>query len=219
MIDAIVATARALACDAKLLIFYHLATEPELPSSEIARRARLTQDDASHHLAALAKLHLVRQRLSGARVYYSLASGAPPEAVAHAASLVRRACLEPAWAAAGWKARGILHLARTTVARLPPSNARALDVVFDAATAFTHSRRVMILRLLRDRGPTDASEFVPTLRMSPQARLRHLEKLERRGYVLELASARWALSARPRSRFHRELLDHVLPCADPPDDR
>jgi len=216
MIEAIVASSRAIACDAKLLIFYHLTKQPELPSSQIARRARLTQDDASHHLAELAKLGLVRRRRAGTWVHYSLGLDAPPSTLAGAAGLVRRACLEPSWATAGWKERRTLHLAPTTIAKLPSAQARALDVVFDAATAFTHGRRVMIVRWLRANGPTDAAAIVSSLRMSLQARQRHLEKLERRGYVVEVAPARWALAPHTKSRFHGEFLDALLTWAGPP---
>lgn len=216
MIEAIVATCRAIASDPRMLIFFHLAKQPELPSSEIARRARLTQDDASHHLAELAKLRLVQRRRSGTWVHYSLGPDASSSGPAGVGSLVRRACLEPRWATAGWKERRTLHLSPTTAARLPAPTARALDVAFDAATAFTHGRRVMILRLLRSNGATDAAAIVSSLRMSPQARQRHLEKLEHRGYVVELAPAKWALSPRAKSRFHAEMLDAVLTWAGPP---
>jgi len=209
MLEAIVTTCRSLACDAKLVILHRLSAHAELPSSEISERAMLTQDDTSHHLAQLAAQHLLARRRSGARVFYRLNAegpGAGPEGIVR---LVRRACQDVKWATTGWGEKALVHLSAPAVAKLPVGVARALDAVFDAATAFTHARRLMILRFLAENGPARAALVVTALRMSPQARERHLDKLERRGYVCQPGRGTWALCTRQKTPFHRALLAQI----------
>ena len=209
MFEAIVATCRSLACDARLAILYQLTLHPELPSLELAERAALTFDDASHHLAQLAAHGLLERRRSGARVFYLLGASEPSGGPAAIAGLVRRACHGVKWATTGWREKALVHVSAPAVVRLPAGVAKALDVVFDAATAFTHARRLMILRFLTEHGPARGPALTTALKMSRPARERHLDKLERRGYVHCLGRGTWALSTRQKTRFHAALLREV----------
>jgi len=58
------------------------------------------------------------------------------------------------------------------------------EELFAAFTAFTHPRRLGILRHLDARGETEAEVLSEALSMSPAATTRHLSKLSRRGLVV-----------------------------------
>jgi len=207
--ETIAATCRAVASDARLLILRVLSQEGELASKEIGERVGLKPDRASRHLGRLMTAALLRPRRAGAYVYYHLSQGPAQQLGPAVARLVRRACREPRWALRGWRERGVLHLASETADRLPPDAARALDVVFDAATAFGNVRRVLLLRLLLRRGPCDEEAIRGELRMSAWAYARQLDKLCRRGYVGRSSQGLWRLSQTRRTRFHSALLREV----------
>ena len=209
MLHTTTACCRCLASDPKLLILRQLSLSLELKSGQIARGIQAPQGRTSSHLARLRALCLVRQRPSGSRVHYRLMPASVALPGAAAAALVRRACRDTAWATAGWRQETILHLSANAVAMLPASAARALDVVFDAATAFAHARRLLILRLLLEEGPRGATELAMALKMSLAACARHLDKLCRRGFVRECAPSTWDLSLHWESRVHEALWERV----------
>lgn len=210
MLETVVAVCRALACDARLLILYHLCSEPELPATAIARRVGLAPGRTADHLRRLTTLGLLRRRRSGRRIFYRL----PParggtEGVAPCA-LIRRALANARWATRGWGRKDVLHLSARTVKQAGLDTSRVLDLVFDATTGFTNVRRLQILRMLRRQGWCTVTMMVSELRMSPQACLRHLHKLERRGFVRGTRRGSWHLAKRGRTPFHATLLRHVL---------
>jgi DNA-binding IclR family transcriptional regulator len=116
------------------------------------------------------------------------------------------------------QARGLLHSSR--VSRwvhyypspdpLVPQSAPILEGVSRAVfagrvsdatlirclTAFTHPRRLTILRSLQRSGQMAFTELARAGRMSEAALFRHLKKLSARGVICE-AEAKWALSAKP----------------------
>jgi len=207
MLELITATCRALACDAKLAVLYQLRTGEELAATEIAVRVGVPLDHLGHHLARLAMVGLVSRRRSGRKVLYGLADGA--SARFNAVSPLRHALAEPQWATKRWREKSILHLSSPLVTRLSRVTQRAMDVVFDAATAFGNVRRLQLLRVLFEGGQCDPAAAVSELRMSPLAFARHIEKLESRGYVRDQRAAGWSLAARPRTAFHGALLSEV----------
>ena len=150
---------------------------------------------------------LIARRRSGRRVLYGLADGA--SARFDAVSSVRRALAEPRWATQRWRQKTILHLSSPLVTRLSRATQHAMDVVFDAATAFGNVRRLELLRLLLEGRQCVPSAVVSELRMSPYAFARHIEKLESRGYVRDQRASGWSLAARPRTTFHGALLSEV----------
>ena len=71
-------------------------------------------------------------------------------------------------------------------------------------TAFTHPRRLVILRSLQQHGPMSFAELARRSRISSTALFRHLKKLEERGLVKE-GEPGWALNLE-----HERLADTFL---------
>jgi len=210
MLEAVCLVCRAVAGEARLRVLHALAGEEELPGKGVARRAGITPPGASKHMARLVAAQLARARRSGAYVYYGLATERGHGFGPAVGGLVARACRDPRWATAQWREKGVIHLSSDTVARVGTRPARALDVVFDAATAFGNVRRLQIVRLLSLRPPCELGRVRQELRMSLRACERHLDKLARRRYVRRVASGEWALADRWRPPFHAALLGAVL---------
>lgn len=207
MLETIAGVCRAVASEPRLLVLYHVAVCGELPSGQIAERAKLARNCTSVHLGHLASLGFLVRRRSGARVAYRLAGGSG-SGLAPPVGLLARAFSNPRWAVQGWREGEALHICREVAARVTPTVARAMDVVFDAATAFTNARRLQILRHAIELGSCDEAT-VPRLHMSLLAWHRHVDKLRRRGYIVASTDGGWVVSTRHRSRFHGELLQYV----------
>ena len=210
MLDDIAATCRALASDGSLLLLCHLAGERELPSSELARRTKLPQGQASTHLSRLALVGGVRRRRSGSRVYYAFSAPSKTTFAFSPWGLVERAFLNTTDTCRGWRQDQILHLAPRTVRVVARTTATAMDVIFDACTAFTNIRRLALLEFLKRNGSCTRASIVMELKMSHVACGRHLDKLARRGYIGMVSPGVWALARKHRTRFHAELLELVL---------
>jgi len=210
MLETIAGVCRAVASDAKLLVLYYLVCHEELAGSELASRTRLTADGVSHHAQRLVGVGLVERRRSGARVFYRLAPCERPTFAARVVRLVRHACRDARWATARWDEEEIVHLQSMTVDQLGRAVATALDVVFDAATAFCSVRRLQLLRLLVAEGPCSEERISGALKMSLQACERHTDKLSRRGVISRQAPEGWVLSHTHRAPFHEALTSVVL---------
>jgi len=208
MLEAIVASCRAIASEPNLLILYHLSQEPELSAGVIAQRAAMLPSVASTHLGCLASRDLIRCRRSGARAYYRIASSAEGAQWPTPAPLMCRAFGDPDWATRGWDEGDTVH-----VQRLADAVAEGIlvvcDVIFDAATAFANVRRLQIIRYVAKHGPCTNETLRNQLRMSSRACWRHIDKLARRGYVAAAAGG-WQLVRRGRTPLHRELLASVM---------
>jgi len=216
MLETIAGGCRAVASDRRLIMLCRLVESPELAASELARRAGLPVGNASTHLKVLSASGLVERRRSGARIYYRLAGDRPGGGPLLPVALVRRAVEDPTRVARGWDEEGIVHLRPETVATVGEVLARALDVMFDATTAFTNVRRLQIIRLLVQERECGRVEVVGRLKMSPLACSRHLDKLARRGYVRQARGGLWRLCGRWRSALHREVGKWVVGCLEQP---
>jgi len=214
MLETIAAVCRALACEPRLRILFHLSLERELVVAEIVRRTGLGPARTSAHLCVLAAAALIERRRSGARTYYRLAAGHSRTGRFVPTRLARRAFLDPAWATRGWEEETLLHLPSPPVAGVGEDVLRAFDVVFDASTAFTQVRRLLLLRFLRQMGVCTCESIVDGLKMSRPACYRHLDKLARRRYASRRKDDTWVLSAKHRTPVHAALLAMVLPHLD-----
>jgi len=208
MLEAIVASCRAIASEPNLLILYYLSQEPELRAGVIAQRSAMLRSVASTHLGRLASRHLIRCRRSGARVYYRLASSAEGAPWPTPAPLICRALGDPDWATRGWDERDTVHVQGLADA-VPKGILVVCDVIFDAATAFANVRRLQIIRYVAKHGPCTSETLRTQLRMSSGACWRHIGKLVRRGYVVARAGG-WQLVRRGRTPLHRALLASVM---------
>ncbi|MBM4030954.1 MAG: ArsR family transcriptional regulator [Planctomycetes bacterium] len=210
MLETIAGTCRVLACDGSLLILYHLSGERELTSTELSRRAKLPRDQTSAHLSRLATVGGVHRRRSGSRVYYAIGNASKSGWPFDPWGTVERVFAGLPATLKGWDAEGNLHLSPRTLETVERRVAAAMDMVFDASTAFTNVRRLLVLQMLKEKGECTAGSVVANLKMSEQACWRHLDKLVRRGYVRERSAGVWVISRNQRTRCHAEMLGTVL---------
>jgi len=172
---------RAAANYRRIRVLRLLAVLGEVTVSEIARATSIESSLISAHLKILAAAGLVWRRRSGARVGYRLAessSNRVTAAVVQAVAAVFAAVAET-------KPR---RVAAADQADSPTGSDAALFACF---TAFTHPRRLQIIRHLARHKTASLGELMARLSMSLPACLRHLDKLERRGVIRR---------ARPRKR-------------------
>ncbi len=158
-------TCRALANPRRLRCLRAVLRCPGLAVGEVASAAKLPQDQASLCLRALQARGLLHGARDGRWVrYYPLPDPLVPTAAPILAGVSRA-------------------LAKGRVAD------RAL---IRCLTAFTHPRRLCILRLLKRGGAVTSGSLLRTGRMSEAALFRHLNKLAARGIVGE-TDGMWAL--------------------------
>lgn len=210
MLETTAAVCRAIASEPKLLLLHQLALHGELDAVELASRTDLAAGGVSRHIQRLSGLGLVERRRSGAHVFCRLACSEQHDFGASAAALLLRVWRDPRWATSGWDEEGILHLQPNMLGHVNQQVARALDVVFDAATAFGNVRRLQLLRLVVRAGSCTDERIVAELKMSPVACWRHTDKLVRRGVLRRQGAAGWALSEGQRTPVHAALLSLVL---------
>lgn len=158
-------TCRALANQRRLRCLRAVLLSPGLAVGEVASATKLPQDQSSLCLRALQARGLLHGARDGRRVrYYPSPDPLVPTAAPILAG-VSRALLRD---------------------RLPD---RAL---IRCLTAFTHPRRLSLLRLLQRGGAATSGSLSRAGRMSEAALFRHLKKLSVRGIVSE-ADGLWAL--------------------------
>lgn len=190
MDEIITQVARAVACYPRLQILSRLARQKELAPTALAADLKLDLTVVSVHLRRLSTAGLIQRRRSASWSYGVARSPYGPQAFSGRM--------------AGWLfkllARPQTHLrgcdeAITPKLRATDADSRLHEIVFEAATAFTHMRRLCLLRHLTQGGNHRAEELTSELKISPSALSRHGGKLVRRGYVV---AERWGLSLRYR---------------------
>ena len=174
-------TFRVLANPVRLRALQLLHRQAPLAVSVVSRKQRLSASQATQVLRALQARGLLRARRRGAWVLY--APDANPS-IAYAPALA--AAMRAALSAAGSDLR---------------------PVVADM-TAFTHERRIGIVRALAGGADTRA-RLRAACRICPQALGRHLDKLFRRGVVAADAEGRLHLPP-PRTPLAAALLTLAL---------
>jgi DNA-binding transcriptional ArsR family regulator len=172
-VEPIVRLFRILANRRRIRIVRLLAVMGELPVLSVARATRDSVAQVSAHLGLLASVGFLWRRRSGPRVYYRLAEQPGSPLVASIVDAVRGVFA----AIDGSDPR---RVARASQADSPTNSDAAL---FACLTAFTHPRRLQVVRHLERRGSASLAELCLGLSMSPRAAMRHLDKLERRGYL------------------------------------
>jgi len=204
MDELIVRVMRTVASASRLRILSRLMTANEMAPSKLARELKMARALLSVHLARLAFAGLVKRRRSGVWCYCcaqspygeGTLSGEVMAWLLGALASAQRSTSDAA-------ARGIRRSLRTSA--LPAMHRHA----FDAATAFTHPRRLQILRSLAAGKPLTVSTLTRDLKMSAAALGRHLAKLIRRGYVRSLPPLRggaYELVSEGKTRLHGSLL-------------
>jgi DNA-binding transcriptional ArsR family regulator len=148
-------TCRVLANRKRLKILGFLLEGSAQTVSSVARHARISLSAASKYLRLLESRGLLVANRIGARVKYR---AVPSNRTTPNGRLV--------------------SVLRAIFDRSPKPE----PAIFRLVTAFTHPRRVDILRALRA-GPLTIGQLQPVTRISPRALQRHLSKLEKRGFV------------------------------------
>jgi len=171
--DAIVRLFRALANRERIRLLRVLALRGEETVSELAHALGIRTVSASTHLQVLAFGGVVWRRCSGRYVYYELAED-PTEPLAREAVLFVRRVFGRIRASSSREAANADQM----------GSSRFSDAsLFALFTAFTHARRLQILRHLASQGSAGAVDMSDRLSMSLQACERHLDKLSRRGLI------------------------------------
>ncbi|MBM4047405.1 MAG: helix-turn-helix transcriptional regulator [Planctomycetes bacterium] len=173
--DLIVATFRALANPVRLRLLLLVHSEPGITVHALAERAKILDHAASRHLKVLAEYRLVHTAASGRYVEcFPAREGSTSNAFLRDVQRLLRRLL------------GGEDLNRTPskVCDLVEASERTWDAVFAALmkqfTAYTHLRRLMMVRHLALHRPCGMADLVSGIGMSEDACRRHLDKLERR---------------------------------------
>lgn len=204
MDELIIRVLRAVACFTRLRILARLAGADEVAPTALARELGLSLDLVCSHLARLASAGLIQRRRSG---LYCYCVGRSPYRDGTLSGQIS------AWVYGGLRGT-------TPGARAPGRSARrqggtadtlpsASDLIFDAATALAHPRRLQIMRHLAEAGAADVATLTRDLRMSGRAAERHLDKLVRRGFVRSShreGRVVYHLAPKARNPLHARLL-------------
>ena len=148
-------TCRVLANRTRLRIFVLLLEQPGQTVSTVAARLKLSVPVASQYLRAMEARSLLKVRRFGLRVAYRIANDQ------------------------SGPAQGLVQALRQTFRR----DSSPAETIFKQATAFTHARRIACFRVLSGRAQTLA-ELRAATGISVRAIVRHINKLEARGFVV-----------------------------------
>ncbi|MEA2068587.1 MAG: metalloregulator ArsR/SmtB family transcription factor [Verrucomicrobiota bacterium] len=147
-------TCRVIANETRLKLLWHIFAKGELCVSQLVQRTGATQPNASNQLRALSARGLITYRREKNNVIYRAEAN---NGVDFAPDLLEalRQCHE---------------------------RSMSFKTVIRQATAFTHERRIEIVRALNGR-KLSFGGLRDTTGISPAALSRHLEKLETRGFI------------------------------------
>jgi len=170
-------TCRILANKTRLRILRELHTHPEQKVSSITQRLGISLSLASQSLRALNARGLLRARRIGKFVYYSPCAN-----------------------------RSIPGNDRLLKAILDAfaNDKNPENIIFHHATAFTHPRRIIIVKALR-KHPMKLNEIAFKTNIPLRALNRHLRKLAARGFLKRTDQRRY-ICRTPRREFARFLL-------------
>jgi len=169
---------RTLANRSRIRILRVLVVLDERRVAQVVEAAGSVRCTASNHLHALAVSGLVWRRRSGRAVYYRLAEEPSNEVTRTVTLLLRRVFGRV-------RATDPRHVADCDQRE---SGEYSDDALFACFTAFTHPRRLQIIRHLAENGQVRPGRMAAALGMSPPACSRHVSKLSRRGMVRTVRS-------------------------------
>ena len=170
-------TCRVLANKTRLRILRELCLHPGQRVSEIAHRLGLSLSFASQSLRALNARGLLLSRRVGPLVCYSPCANRSIPGSDHLLKVILKTFAND---------------------KNPSKN------IFQYSTAFTHPRRIVIIKTLRER-PMQLKEIAFATNIPTRALNRHLRKLVARGF-LKRADYKWYVCSIPRHEFARFLL-------------
>ena len=150
-------TCRVISNESRLKLLWRLIEVREMSMTRLAQSVGLGVANASKHLRLLQSHGLIGAEQRMRYLFYSAEANA---GVDHASELLEalRACY---------------------------SNAVSHSQIIRLATAFTHPRRIAIVRALNGAGMPEAALSIKT-HISPESLFRHVKKLEKRGFVKKM---------------------------------
>lgn len=162
-------TCRVLANARRLACLRAVLLSPGATVGEVAAAAKVPQDQASLCLRALQARGLLHSKRQSRWVRYDPTPDPLVPVAAPILAGISQAVLKE---------------------RLPE------EALIRCLTAFTHPRRLTLLRHLKEKAPMTFSNLARAGRMSETALFRHLKKLADRGLVRE-ADEKWTLHPKP----------------------
>jgi DNA-binding transcriptional ArsR family regulator len=160
-------TCRVLANRARLRILGILMQHPGQTVSQVARRLEMALPVTSQYLRALEARGLLTVHRSGLRVMYRIAD-TTPQGSAHRLTAALRLVFE--------------------------RESTPVESLFKVATAFTHPRRIEVFRTLKQEART-FEQLQTATGISVRALVRHVNKLEARGFVVSTRGRYRAVSS------------------------
>ena len=150
---------RVLANETQIRLLFEIIRSAPLSVSELATRVKALGNGVSIHLKELHTYGLITPNRLKQSVYYSIRT-APPETYP---KIILPALLD------------------CEKSKIKPAE------IIHQATAFTHQRRIEIVRLL-SRNPMPATSILDSSNIKPSALSRHLSKLKNRKVIMEVES-------------------------------
>lgn len=166
-----------LANKTRLRIIRELCARPDQRVSDIARRLGMSLSLASQSLRALNARGLLFARRSGPLVYYRPCAN---KSIPNSVRLLR------------------------AILKTFANDKNPVENIFQYSTAFTHPRRIIIIKTLW-KSPMQLEELSLKSNIPSRAISRHLRKLMVRGF-LQRADRKYSLCPIPRHEFARFLL-------------
>ncbi|MBM3888837.1 MAG: ArsR family transcriptional regulator [Verrucomicrobia bacterium] len=205
--DLIVAACRTLANRTRLRLLRAVFERPETTVQALAERVKLPMHAASKHLKLLRNFQFVQLTASGRYVRCS-----PPRAGSTSNAFLKelQELLKGLWG------KGDLNDTLAQVCHSAPAPRQGWEDVYDALvahfTAFTHLRRLLMLRVLVQKGTCNIADLAAQVRMSQRAARRHLDKLRRRGLAAMVAGSpgAWTILRAVEPPVRRKLQGIVL---------
>ena len=212
--DLIVSLFRALANELRLRMFATVHARPGITVSDLGVQLGVPDFLISQHLRVLADMGLLDARPSGRFVHVH-----PPPATSVRSGLVSSVsqCLAPLLVAdrdGNLTPDQVWDSGQHPTCDAAPSVFARLIFLF---TAYTHLRRLLLLRCLAQKGPTPRDTLTEEIGMSSAAAARQLSKLERRGLVTRTqgTGGTWELVASPgtpaQQALHCLVMDVLVP--------
>ena len=190
--DFLIRLFRTLAFERRLRIVQLAFRQPGITLREIQSGLSMSEPDASKHMKLLSAHGIIDSRPSGR---YLLASPATPAGTGHLLLKRVRLLLK--------KRLKEDTLAEAALAVCPDVDDADWNDVLSAMcfefTAYTHLRRVLIIRMLSKQRRADLPTIMRSIGMSHAAACRHVDKLVRRGVLCDAMSGNKHLVQIPAS--------------------
>jgi len=167
---------RALANETRIRVLRLLAATGESRVTELAKAIRLRPNAVSAHLKVLAAAGLVWRRRSGRNVWYRLADDPTRPIVHDVIDMLRFVFARVAETV-------LSSIAQADQSHSPDFSDATLFRIF---TAYTHPRRLQLIRYLAETSPAWPHDIAAALQMCLPSCYQHIEKLERRELVRQV---------------------------------